>query len=133
MFKKILIIGTLFSFISMGAYAQEKAVPLLLSTLLATTTIHCAPSDKASGTFLKKDIAFLGLIDKNNIFKIYVNEDGMWSAMLENTGGLACIYFSGMAAMLTKDAVKTNPKDSKLDSLMKNKLKRNTKWSKING
>jgi hypothetical protein len=131
MFKKILIIGTLFSFISIGAYAQEKKETLILSTLFVTTPINCAPSKKAESTFLKKDIAFLGLIDQNNIFKIYINEDGMWSAMLENTGGLACIYFSGMAATVTKD--ETKPKDSNLDSLMKNKLKKDTKWSKING
>ena len=104
MFKKILI-GSLFYFCSFGVQAQEVNPTLILSTMLVTTPVHCAPTDKAEKVFEKKDLAFTGLIDQHNVFKIYIKEEGLWTSMLQNSGGLSCIYFSGMPGILTKGVV----------------------------
>ena len=102
MFKKILI-GSLFYLCSFGVQAEEET--LTLSTMMVTTPVHCAPTDKVEKVFEKKDLAFTGLIDQHNVFKIYIKEEGLWTSMLQNSGGLSCIYFSGMPGILTKGVV----------------------------
>ena len=119
MFKKILI-GFLFYLCSFGVQAQEVNPTLILSTMMVTTPVHCAPTDKAEKVFEKKDLAFTGLIDKHNVFKIYIKEEGLWTSMLQNSGGLSCIYFSGMPGILTKGIV---PKAEK------SRLKKDATWS----
>jgi len=120
MFKKILI-GSLFYFCSFGVQAQEVNPTLILSTMMVTTPVHCAPTDKAEKVFKKKDLAFTGLIDKHNVFKIYIKEEGLWTSMLQNSGGLSCIYFSGMPGLLTKTGA---------EKLEKSILKKEVTWSK---
>ena len=117
MFKKILI-SSLFCLCSFGVQAEEET--LTLSTMLVTTPVHCAPTDKVEKVFEKKDLAFTGLIDKHNVFKIYIKEEGLWTSMLQNSGGLSCIYFSGMPGLLTKTGA---------EKLEKSILKKDVTWS----
>ena len=119
MFKKILI-GSLFFFCSFGVQAQEANPTLILSSMMITTPVHCALTDKVEKVFEKKDLAFTGLIDQHNVFKIYIKEEGLWTSMLQNSGGLSCIYFSGMPGILTKGIV---PKAEK------SRLKKDATWS----
>jgi hypothetical protein len=131
MFKNVLTISILLSFFSLPVYAQEKEGLLTMGTMLVSTPIHCAPSNEAKKIFEIKDLVFTGMIDKDNIFKVFINKDKAWTSMLENSAGLTCIYFSGMPGFLkAANKEKKELKSNKLDSLMEGKIKRNTKWSK---
>ena len=119
MFKKILI-SSLFCLCSFGVQAEEEKETLILSTMMVSTPVHCAPTDKAKMVFEEKDLAFTGLIDQNNVFKVYIKEEGLWTSILQNSGGLSCIYFSGMPGLLTK---------TRAEKLEKSILKKDATWS----
>jgi len=126
MFKKSLILSIIFYFISMSAHAEGL---LTMGTMLISTPIHCAPTIEIKKVFLKEDLVFTGFIDKNNVFKVFVNKDKAWSSMLVNSAGLSCVYFSGIPGIL-KTIKKEELKNNKLNSLMKGKIKKDAKWRK---
>ena len=101
MFKKILIIITLLFFISGSAYTQELKSELLLGTIMTSLRGHCAPTKEMRKVFKDEQIAFTGVIDQSNIFKVYLKEDGIWTSMLTNISGISCIYFSGLPGILS--------------------------------
>jgi hypothetical protein len=80
---------------------------ILFATMLTTTAVQCAPSDKSKSIFKPEQIVFTGFIDKDNIFKVYLTADNIWAAMLENTAGLSCIYFTGTPGVLKKPIEKS--------------------------
>ena len=109
MFKKILISSILFFFISGFAYAQAQKSELILGTIMTSLRGHCAPTKEMLKVFKNEQIAFTGVIDQSNIFKVYLKEDGIWTSMLTNISGVSCIYFSGMPGILSSK--KTIKKD----------------------
>jgi len=101
MFKKILIINILLFFISGSVYTQELKSELILGTIMTSLRGHCAPTKEMLKVFKNEQIAFTGVIDQSNIFKVYLKEDGIWTTMLDNMSGVSCIYFSGMPGILS--------------------------------
>ena len=129
MFKKLLSVSILFYLVSVSAHAQENNSMLTMGTMLVSTPIHCAPTIEIKKVFEEEDVVFTGLIDKNNVFKVFVNKDKAWSSMLVNSAGLSCVYFSGIPGIL-KTIKKEELKNNKLNSLMKGKIKKDAKWRK---
>ena len=101
MFKKILIINVLLFFISGSAYAQTQNSELLLGTIITSLPGHCAPTKEMGKVFKDEQIAFTGVVNPSNIFKVYLKKDGIWTSMLTNVSGVSCIYFSGMPGILS--------------------------------
>lgn len=92
----------LFSFSVFAEHEKNPEKATLYATMLTTTAIQCAPSEKSERIFKPDQIVFTGFIDKHNIFKVYVTKENVWAAMLENTAELSCIYFTGQPGMLKK-------------------------------
>ena len=112
MFKKILILNTLFLFLSGSVYAQEKKSELVLASIMTTLQSHCAPTKDMVKVFKNEQIVFTGVIDQSNIFKVYLKKDGIWASMLDNVSGISCIYFSGMPGIISSN--KGVKKDTKV-------------------
>ena len=111
MFKKILILNTLFLFISGSLYAEEKKSELVLGTIMTSLPAHCATTKEMAKVFKKEQIVFTGMMDQTNVFKVYLKKDGMWTSMLDNVSGISCIYFSGMPGIVSsKKGVKKDTK-----------------------
>ena len=88
----------LFSF---TAHAQQKEdTGLILATMLTALPAHCAPTKEVEKVFTVDQLVFTGLIDKSNIFKIFINKEGAWSSMLQSVSGLSCVYFSGIPGII---------------------------------
>ena len=69
--------------------------------MLTAIPAHCAPTKEIQKVFKTHQLIFTGLVDKANVFKIFLNKNGAWSSMLENVSGISCVHFSGVPAMLT--------------------------------
>ena len=112
MFKKILILNTLFLFLSGSLYAEEKKSELILGTIMTSLPAHCATTKEMVKVFKNEQIVFTGIIDQANIFKIYLKSEGIWTSMLSNVSGISCIYFSGMPGIL--ESPKSPKKNTRL-------------------
>ena len=97
----------LFPFLANAEHEKKPEHLTLFATMLSTTAVQCAPSDNSKNIFKPEQIVFTGFIDQNNIFKVYLTEDNIWSGMLENSAGLSCIYFTGTPGIVKKP--KGNP------------------------
>lgn len=106
MMKKIITVITSFIFISFTAQAQEKE--LVLATIMTTLPAHCAPTKEMGKVFTEEQLVFTGLVDRANVFKIFINKNGAWSSMLQNVAGISCVYFSGVPGMLKVPEVKSS-------------------------
>lgn len=90
----------IFLLFSSTAQAQEKEHDLILATMLTALPAHCAPTKEVEKVFTVDQLVFTGLVDKSNVFKIYINKDGAWSSMLQSVSGLSCVYFSGIPGII---------------------------------
>ena len=88
----------LFSFTAQAQQKQDTG--LILATMLTALPAHCAPTKEVEKVFTVDQLVFTGLIDKSNIFKIFINKDGAWSSMLQSVSGLSCVYFSGIPGII---------------------------------
>jgi hypothetical protein len=79
---------------------QKEDTGLILATMLTALPAHCAPTKEVEKVFTVDQLVFTGLIDKSNIFKIYINKEGAWSSMLQSVSGLSCVYFSGIPGVI---------------------------------
>ena len=79
---------------------QKEDTGLILATMLTALPAHCAPTKEVEKVFTVDQLVFTGLIDKSNIFKIFINKDGAWSSMLQSVSGLSCVYFSGIPGVI---------------------------------
>ena len=99
--KISILVFLLFSF---TVHAQEKE--LVLATILTSLPAHCAPTKEMGKVFTEEQLVFTGLVDQANVFKIFINNNGAWSSMLQNVAGITCVYFSGVPGMLKVPKVK---------------------------
>ena len=103
--KKIITALSLFLLVlSTTVVAQgtiEKKGEIIVTTMLTAIPAHCAPTKEIQKVFKTHQLIFTGLVDKANVFKIFLNKNGAWSSMLENVSGISCVHFSGVPAMLT--------------------------------
>ena len=106
MMKKIITVITSFILISFTAQAEEKE--LTLATIMTTLPAHCAPTKEMGKVFTEEQLVFTGLVDRANVFKIFINKNGAWSSMLQNIAGISCVYFSGVPGMLKVPKVKSS-------------------------
>jgi hypothetical protein len=79
---------------------QKEDTGLILATMLTALPAHCAPTKEVEKVFTVDQLVFTGLVDKSNVFKIYINKDGAWSSMLQSVSGLSCVYFSGIPGII---------------------------------
>ena len=109
MIKILLLCASLllFPFLANAEHEKKSEYPTLFATMLTTTAVQCAPSDKSKNVFKPEQIVFTGFIDEGNIFKVYITKENVWAGMLENSAGLSCIYFTGTPGMVKKP--KGNP------------------------
>ena len=49
--------------------------------------------------FKEEQLIFTGLVDKLNVLKVFLSDDSGYVVMVENAGGLSCIYFNGSLGM----------------------------------
>jgi hypothetical protein len=117
----IKIITVIISFILFPFTAQaqhEKEEPsLTMGTMLTALPIHCAPTPRMETVFKKEQVVFTGLVDQANVFKIYINKEGIWSGMLESVAGISCVFFSGAAAVLKTPQEEDHKKPTKANHL----------------
>jgi len=95
-----------FLFFSFIVHAQEK--DLVLATIVTSLPAHCAPTKEMGKVFTEEQLVFTGLVDRANVFKIFINKNGAWSSMLQNVAGISCVYFSGMPGMLKVPEVESS-------------------------
>ena len=99
--KIIILLSLLLLVIPTTAMGQQKEdTGLILATMLTALPAHCAPTKEVEKVFTVDQLVFTGLIDKSNIFKIFINKDGAWSSMLQSVSGLSCVYFSGIPGII---------------------------------
>jgi len=99
--KIILALSLLLLVIPTTVMGQQKEdTGLILATMLTALPAHCAPTKEVEKVFTVDQLVFTGLIDKSNIFKIFINKDGAWSSMLQSVSGLSCVYFSGIPGVI---------------------------------
>ena len=99
--KIIILLSLLLLVIPTTAMGQQKEdTGLILATMLTALPAHCAPTKEVEKVFTVDQLVFTGLIDKSNIFKIFINKDGAWSSMLQSVSGLSCVYFSGIPGVI---------------------------------
>ena len=91
----------LFSFNVSAQGTVERKGEIIVTTMLTAIPAHCAPTKEIQKVFKTHQLIFTGLVDKANVFKIFLNKNGAWSSMLENVSGISCVHFSGVPAMLT--------------------------------
>ena len=103
MFKKI-ILSILFVLISFPSLAEENEVGTVTEFTIVTP-VSCASSMEMSKVFKNKDIVFTGMISQTSIIKVIMNDVNGFAVMMENSAGLACIYFTGGLGVL-KDKTK---------------------------
>ena len=103
MFKKI-ILSILFVLISFPSLAEENEVGTVTEFTIVTP-VSCASSMEMSKVFKNKDIVFTGMISQTSIIKVIMNDVNGFAIMMENSAGLACIYFTGGLGVL-KDKTK---------------------------
>jgi hypothetical protein len=109
--KKIIIsilLVMVFSTIALAQGTVEKKGEIIVTTMITALPAHCAPTKEIQKVFTAHQLIFTGLVDKANVFKIFLNKNGAWSSMLENVSGISCVHFSGVPAMLTYPKVKEN-------------------------
>ena len=105
MMKKIIIALSLLllviptTTVAQGTLKQQGEI--IVTTILTAIPAHCAPTKEIQKVFKTHQLIFTGLVDKANVFKIFLNKNGAWSSMLENVSGISCVHFSGVPAMLT--------------------------------
>ena len=85
--------------VAQGTLKQQGEI--IVTTMLTAIPAHCAPTKEIKKVFTADQLIFTGLVDKANVFKIFLNKNGAWSSMLENVSGISCVHFSGVPAMLT--------------------------------
>ena len=99
--KIILALSLLLLVIPTTVIGQQKEdTGLILATMLTALPAHCAPTKEVEKVFTVDQLVFTGLIDKSNIFKIFINKEGAWSSMLQSVSGLSCVYFSGIPGII---------------------------------
>ena len=103
MFKSI-ILSILFVLISFPSLAEENEVGTVTEFTIVTP-VSCASSMEMSKVFKNKDIVFTGMISQTSIIKVIMNDVNGFAIMMENSAGLACIYFTGGLGVL-KDKTK---------------------------
>ena len=98
MFKKI-ILSILFVLISFPALSEENETSTVTS-FNVVTPISCASSIEMKKVFKNKDIVFTGMISQTSIIKVIMNDVNGFAVIMENSAGLACIYFTGGLGVL---------------------------------
>jgi len=94
----------LFSFTAQAQQKQDTG--LILATILTTIPAHCAPTKHVEKVFTEDQLIFTGLVDKSNVFKIYINKSGAWTSMLQSVSGISCVHFSGIPGIIKLPKVK---------------------------
>jgi len=105
MFKKI-ILSILFVLISFPSLAEENEVGTVTEFTIVTP-VSCASSMEMSKVFKNKDIVFTGMISQTSIIKVIMNDVNGFAIMMENSAGLACIYFTGGLGVLRNKTKET--------------------------
>ena len=105
MFKKI-ILSILFVLISFPSLAEENEVGTVTEFTIVTP-VSCASSMEMSKVFKNKDIVFTGMISQTSIIKVIMNDVNGFAIMMENSAGLACIYFTGGLGVLKNKTKET--------------------------
>ena len=105
MFKKI-ILSILFVLISFPSLAEENEVGTVTEFTIVTP-VSCASSMEMSKVFKNKDIVFTGMISQTSIIKVIMNDVNGFAVMMENSAGLACIYFTGGLGVLRNKTKET--------------------------
>jgi hypothetical protein len=57
--------------------------------------------------FKNKDIVFTGMISQTSIIKVIMNDVNGFAVIMENSAGLACIYFTGGLGVLKNKTKET--------------------------
>ena len=76
-----------------NSYAQEEGVPLRQTAEVVNT--YCAVSEKLREAQKDEIKVFMGIINQHNILHLAMGENGFWSVTVENSSGIACVYFMG--------------------------------------
>ena len=105
MFKRI-ILSILFVLISFPSLAEENEVGTVTEFTIVTP-VSCASSMEMSKVFKNKDIVFTGMISQTSIIKVIMNDVNGFAIMMENSAGLACIYFTGGLGVLRNKTKET--------------------------
>ena len=92
MFKKILLaLGLIFI-----PYTSHALDVTILNTVVP---VSCSDTKNMDKVFKEEQLIFTGLVDKLNVLKVFLSNDSGYVVMVENAGGLFCIYFNGSLGM----------------------------------
>jgi len=100
MFKKILLaLGLIFI-----PYTSHALDVTILNTVVP---VSCSDTKNMNKVFKEEQLIFTGLVDKLNVLKVYLNKDSGYAIIVENAGGLSCIYFNGSLGMKVDNSKNT--------------------------
>ena len=105
MFKSI-ILSILFVLISFPALSEEDETGTVTAFNIVTP-VSCASSLEMKKVFKNKDIVFTGMISQTSIIKVIMNDVNGFAVIMENSAGLACIYFTGGLGVLKNKTKET--------------------------
>ena len=105
MFKKI-ILSILFVLISFPALSEENETGTVTEFTIVTP-VSCASTLEIKKVFKNKDIVFTGMISQTSIIKVIMNDVNGFAVIMENSAGLACIYFTGGLGVLKNKTKET--------------------------
>ena len=105
MFKKI-ILSILFVLISFPALSEENETGTVTEFTIVTP-VSCASTLEIKKVFKNKDIVFTGMISQTSIIKVIMNDVNGFAVIMENSAGLACIYFTGGLGVLRNKTKET--------------------------
>ena len=99
MYKRI-IISILFVLISFPALSEEEKPKVPLTELNIVHPITCGGEKQINKIFKQKQLIFIGLMNNQNVIKIYLNDKQGFAILMENIAELSCIYFTGIPGLL---------------------------------
>jgi|TARA_R110001592_G_scaffold11327_1_gene56247 hypothetical protein len=105
MFKKLILFNIIFILISFPVLSQE--LENSVTELNITTPVSCASTVSMEKLFTDEFLVFTGLLNKYNIVKMFIAEDKSFAIMMENSGGLSCVFFTGIPGILKNKADET--------------------------
>jgi|TARA_R110000851_G_scaffold101639_1_gene217872 hypothetical protein len=111
MFIRILCLALGITFLTGGAYAQEKEENnVSLAPMNLNITGLCAPTKDFNKAQKDENILFMGILNEITILKLSQDKNGFWSIIVQTANGISCMYFGGPAGTASNTLQKKEPR-----------------------
>jgi hypothetical protein len=112
MFIRILCLLLGLTFLTGGAYAQEKEkdFELKLAPMSLNVTGFCAKTEDFNKAQEKEQTVFMGVLNNFSFLKLSLADSGWWSITVNTANGLTCMYFGGSMGGVTNKPKKEEPR-----------------------